>query len=165
MRKEHQQPTQRRLHELFSYDPSSGNLLARLKKPHRPIGKIIGSLSQSGYFCVEVDSYHERVHRLIWIMHNGSIPPKMVIDHINRVRTDNRIENLRLVTARENTRNIPLHHKNTSGFSGVRLDKRGRWIVNLNLHIGAFALKEDAVAARRIARDKLNKLFDAGMLQ
>lgn len=44
-------------------------------------------------------------HRVIWEMFNGPIPKGMVIDHINRKPGDDRIENLRCVTTKENTRN------------------------------------------------------------
>ena len=45
------------------------------------------------------------VHRLIWITFNGEIPEGMEIDHINTIKNDNRLENLRLVTHKENCNN------------------------------------------------------------
>lgn len=72
--------------------------------------KSIGSArSKAGYkvATLHVDGQRKQVklHRLIWIAVNG-IPPKgMMIDHINRTKTDNRINNLRLVNATENSRN------------------------------------------------------------
>lgn len=45
------------------------------------------------------------VHQLVWIMHNGVYDPDLEIDHINRVRHDNRIENLRAVTTAKNYEN------------------------------------------------------------
>ena len=46
------------------------------------------------------------LHRAVWEYHNGKIPKEKMIDHINRNRNDNRIENLRLVTAKENRVNV-----------------------------------------------------------
>lgn len=46
-----------------------------------------------------------KAHRIVWIASNGLIPSDLQIDHINRDRTDNRLENLRLVTSRENCLN------------------------------------------------------------
>ena len=165
MRSPDLQPTQQRLNELFAYDAPTGNLVARKKLPHRPIGKIIGSRNTAGYLCVEVDHYNERLHRLIWIMHYGPIPPGKYIDHINRVKTDNHIENLPLVTPRENARNSPIHKRSTSGATGVYADKKGRWMIRLSVWLGNFPDRDTAVAARRIARHKLDQIIDQGLLQ
>ena len=45
------------------------------------------------------------VHRLVWETFNGKIPDGMEIDHINTVRDDNRLDNLRVVTHKENNAN------------------------------------------------------------
>lgn len=46
-----------------------------------------------------------RVHRLVWEAFNGPIPEGMEIDHINTIRDDNRLVNLRCVTPKENCNN------------------------------------------------------------
>ena len=58
---------------------------------------------QKGYIIVDVYGIGAiRAHRLIWIHHHGLIPPNMVINHINGIKDDNRIENLELVSQKEN---------------------------------------------------------------
>lgn len=46
-------------------------------------------------------------HRFIWIYHNGPIPEGFEINHINHIKTDNRLSNLELVTPKENNRHRP----------------------------------------------------------
>lgn len=63
----------------------------------RYAGKSAGCYS-NGYRVVSVNKKLQLAHRVIWIMHFGSIPAGMEVDHINHVKSDNRITNLRLVT-------------------------------------------------------------------
>jgi len=62
-------------------------------------------------------------HRVLWMMLHGEWPDGE-IDHINGVRGDNRIENLRCVTHAENLRNQRFRKENTSGVTGVYWNKR-----------------------------------------
>lgn len=72
----------------------------------RNVGKIAGSISRvSGYKQVGIDKKKYLVHRVIWTHFNGAIPDGMVVDHIDRNRRNNRIENLRLLTIESNLRN------------------------------------------------------------
>lgn len=75
----------------------------------------------NGYIQDWVNGRLEYRHRVVWVEHNGPIPDGMQIDHINHDRSDNRIENLRLVTPQQN-------HFNRSGVKGFNWDKRkGKW--------------------------------------
>jgi len=71
--------------------------------------KQLGCLSARGYvvFTVHVDGVRKqcKMHRLIWLAAKGAIPAGFVPDHLNRIKTDNRIENLALVTPTENAAN------------------------------------------------------------
>lgn len=71
-----------------------------------------------GYRIVSIFSKLYKEHRLVWIYHNGSISEKIQIDHINRIRNDNRISNLRLATystngLNTNSKNIVYRKNNT----------------------------------------------------
>jgi hypothetical protein len=80
--------------------------------------------------------------------------PKNQIDHINHIRHDNRLENLKEATNQSNHLNRPKQKNNSSGCVGVSLVKRtGKWrayltILGKTIHIGYFNTFEDAKLAR-----------------
>lgn len=57
-------------------------------------------------------------HRCAWLLEKGSEPPE-TIDHINGIRDDNRICNLRAASFAENVRNTVPKKNNKTGFKGV----------------------------------------------
>jgi hypothetical protein len=93
--------------------------------------------------------------------------PSMQVDHINRVTTDTRRVNLRFATKPENMRNHGVRSDNTSGVSGVSWDKRDqcwRAYIGANgkqIHLGCFAIREEAEAARLAAEAKYHGAFAA----
>jgi len=103
--------------------------------------------------------------RLVWVMHNGPIPDKMVVDHINRIKTDNRLCNLRLAFCRENTVNSKRLEDNYSSlYKGVQLDKWGRWKATIQvskktIFIGNFSTQEAAAYAYNTAAKELHGEF------
>jgi|SaaInlV_200m_DNA_6_1039755.scaffolds.fasta_scaffold06147_5 hypothetical protein len=87
-----------KLHTIFNYE--DGKLINKLqRKGCTKLGKAAGCLDKStGYSRVMVNGTNYRCHRVIWNWHFGDIPNDMIVDHINGDKSDNRIENLRLLT-------------------------------------------------------------------
>jgi len=85
------------------------------------------------------------------------IPDGLVPDHINGNVHDNRRENIRPATAKQNSMNHGLNKNNSSGFIGVSWYRwNQKWCARIgSKHIGLFDRKEDAVAARDAAALKL----------
>ena len=87
--------------ELFTYDETSPSGL-RWRVSHRrvKVGDVAGSLNHHGYYSVMVARRRVQAHRVVFEMLVGEIPDGVQIDHVDRDRANNRIENLRLVTSK-----------------------------------------------------------------
>lgn len=89
-------------------------------------GEKAGYLNTIGYWVIMIDGKAHLEHRLIYLMHHGTLP--RLIDHVDRNRSNNRIENLRPATKSQNQVNMNAPITNTSGIKCVRLDpRRGKW--------------------------------------
>ena len=90
------------------YQVSNLGRVKSLKRPYRRKEKILKSkINSSGYYQVELwkNSIEKKylVHRLVWLAFNGPIPENMQVNHINEIKSDNRLLNLNLMMPKENT--------------------------------------------------------------
>jgi HNH endonuclease len=121
-------------------------------------GEEAFSVLTRGYFVGGLFYKLYRAHRIIYKMYYGVDPVQ--VDHINGVRSDNRILNLRSVTNQENSRNQKLRSTNISTFQGVcfhKPTKKWRSYINLNgkqIHLGLFENIEEASLVRKQAEIK-----------
>jgi hypothetical protein len=103
-----------------------------------------------------LDGIMYKAHRLAWFYTYGKIPADQ-IDHIDGDGLNNRINNLRDVTSRQNSRNARLIWNSKSGTMGVSFcNEKGMWRARINTnsgrkHLGRFIDIEDAIAARKAA--------------
>lgn len=107
----------------FDYDPDTGVVTHREGKP-RWGGKVAGTVNAHGYIMINCTGTPEAAHRMIWEHFNGKIPEGMEIDHINRIKTDNRLCNLRLVDRSGNSINKGRRADNSSGVPGTYYRER-----------------------------------------
>ena len=146
-------PPIERLQELFDLEASG--LLLYKKKAHRcsrrKIGDEAGYLDHEGYRKVFVDGGRYFVHRIIWFLTYGEDPGDMQVDHINMIKDDNRLSDLRLCSHAQNCLNVNLNPTNTSGIRGVCFSPKGRkkhWrALYKRKSLGYFATKEEAAKA------------------
>ena len=169
------------LRRLLRYDPATGQLTWLKRTPDlftegkktaeqncdswnaRFAGKP-ALYNTSTYDCLRGTIFNRTflAHRVCWALHYGSWPTDQ-IDHINGNPFDNRIENLRNVSNRENNRNKGLtrgkERKNTSGRIGVYwVKKTRRWCAQIvvngkQIGLGTF-VDFDAACAARAAAEK-----------
>lgn len=119
--------------------------------------RILKFTTQRGYryviLCRESKIRKFLIHRLVAITFLGDIKGKLVVDHCNRIRDDNRLCNLRYVTMSVNVRNS--NGKDSCGSIGVTYAKRyniwhARFYYNKkSIHIGNFKTQSEAVTARK----------------
>ena len=104
--------------KLVNCNFETGKLYWTIARPNAPLNKELGSLAR-GYLTVKILGRDYKNHRVIWMLHTGDWP-KGEIDHINGIKTDNRIVNLRDVDRALNMQNQKRNHKrNISGYLGV----------------------------------------------
>jgi hypothetical protein len=157
------------LRELLDYDPIKGSFVW-LKRDRTWFASdrlydswntefagspALTNLTDNGYLRGTILQQTYLAHRVAYAICFGWCRE---IDHINGVRTDNRIVNLRSVTKSENARNQPLKSNNSSGVVGV---SRGKdcWRAEITvqgkvIRLGNFHFFTDAVEARRLAENK-----------
>jgi len=146
--------TQERLKELLSYDENTGLFIRKIKLSRWQAGSIAGSKQNKGYIQIMIDGENYLAHRLAWLYVYGEWP-KNQIDHINRIKTDNKIKNLRDVTNSTNQHNNAIRRHNTSGTTGVMtLKSKNSWgaqiyVNNKRIYLGVFKTKEEAISARK----------------
>jgi len=149
--------TVNRAREFFDYDPTTGILTWRISKGTIKAGSAVTSINCKGYMNVKVGHKTHQAHRIAWMVHYGETP-QSEIDHINRVKTDNRIENLRCVSHSENMFNTHLRPDNKSGHKGV-YKMKNKWGAQIRvqgkaINLGIFDDIESAVIARKQGEEK-----------
>lgn len=174
--------TQSKLCELFDYVAQTGDLIWR-ERPRKDFktdqafkswnllypGKIAGHVKSNGYREIGISRTLHIAHRCVWIMHYGPCDDKH-IDHINHNRSDNRIENLRVVTVSQNQQNASMRIDNKSGVTGVIWNKaNSKWLAVIrvngkNIYLGSFDQKNLAIEARSHANAKFGFHCNHGII-
>jgi len=143
--------TAERLRELLHYEPETGSFTWKARTPEdfedgkkqskehncaiwngRYAGKPAGTVNKViGYSTICVEHSYIYAHRLAWLYVHGSWPVDQ-IDHINSLRHDNRLSNLREADRGQQEMNKPVSARNTSGFKGVSWTPREqKWRANI----------------------------------
>lgn len=139
-------PSLDRLNELLSYNPHTGEFIRKIPAGGEPAGAVAGSVCKvNGYLRIRIDGVLYKGHHLAIYMHTGSWP-LMITDHLNRNRSDNRIENLRLCTQADNCKNNGTgpNRSSRSGYKGVSwLSTKHKWRATIyhnkrQIHLGYF---------------------------
>lgn len=153
--------TQKQLKELLHYDPDTGIFTWAISRRGFKKGKVAGNINSIGYRRIYINKKSYLAHRLAWLYMEGYFP-EYCIDHINRIRNDNRFINLRHVSIQCNIINSKISKTNTSGITGICWRKlHNIWLVRINannkrMYLGSYENFDDAVRARWNGEVKYN---------
>lgn len=149
----------------LDYNPLSGDLTWKVLHNTKRIGAVARSLDVAGYVQVNLAGTMLKGHRLAWFLHYGQWPDGQ-IDHVNGIRSDNRIANLRCVSHQVNAQNQRNGSRSSAtGLIGVYVDRRhGKpWVyrakIQVNkrqIHLGGFPTPEAAHLAYVTAKRRLH---------
>lgn len=146
-----------RLRELVSYDPLTGQLTRKVARGKYAAGTVMGNIGGRGYRYVVIEGVTHLAHRVAWAIHYG-VWPEHDIDHRNRVRSENWIDNLKPADQAINTANSVKTNK--SGFRGVMFAPRySRFRARITIngrqkHLGYYATGVEAA-----------KVYDAAVIE
>jgi hypothetical protein len=151
--------------EGLSYNQVTGHFAWVFDHQHIRSGERAGFLSQDGYWVIKWNDKSYKAHRIAWAWVHGDNGSQ--IDHINGVRWDNRINNLRLASNSQNCMNRRKSISNTSGFKGVTKSNQGGlkvWharikIKGVSISLGHFRTPEEASYAYQNASVKYHGEF------
>ena len=161
------------MRRILSYDPESGLLRWKRNDAYNKTWntKYEGTLALNfkqpdGYMVGSINKIKAYSHRIAWAIYYGEWPDGE-IDHINRNRCDNRIENLRVATRSQNTSNKTKKDGTYSRLKGVTWHSRGkRWMAQImkdrvKIYLGSFDTEEAAHEAYKEASLRLHGEFSS----
>jgi hypothetical protein len=152
--------TQPQLKEILSYDQETG-IFVWIKPTSKrfKVGDRAGSKCKThGYRHIGIMGISYGEHRLAWLYVYGEFPEQT--DHINHIRDDNRIKNLRDVSPADNAKNLSIYSNSESGIAGVVWQKKSyRWksmiaVNGKDLYLGVYVDKFEAICVRMSANNK-----------
>ena len=150
--------------ELFRYDSETGKLFWKKRvNPRIPVSLEAGTLrAKDGYINVGIGGKLYPAHVIAMLLTFGSVPKDSEVDHINHIRNDNRLCNLRLVSRSENRRNQSVSSRNSTGHTGTYFDRdRNKFVAQIKvkgkvIYLGSYETLLEAVEARKAADKKYN---------
>lgn len=151
--------TYEQVREMFDYDEGTGILTWKIKHGYKYPGDEVGYTHRNGYRILDWGRTDITIHRIIWLWFNGNYPLQY-IDHINGIRDDNRICNLRDVSQRENTHNKKEHREGKK--PGAFYNKwEQRWDARIyyegkQYRLGMYDTEELALEAYALAQEEIN---------
>lgn len=169
MRAKREKLTAERLRALLSYDPLTGVWTRNVARRGFAVGSKAGHVAVDGYLRLMIDGWHHRSARLAVLYMTGKWPPE-VVDHMDRDKSNDRWDNLRLASRSRNQANTPTYANNKVGVKGVYHypnNKNYPYVAQIRhggktYHLGSFVGVEEAGHAYMVAAKKVFGEFASG---
>ena len=150
--------------ELFTYDRETCIIKWNYRFNNKQRADLVAGSQRKddadGYIQIGIKGKLYPAHRIAMLLSYGFYGGGLEVDHINHIRNDNRLSNLRFVTTTGNRRNQSISSRNTSGVTGVSYYKAKRKYVaqikvdRVNIYLGSFVTLEEATEVRKAAEVK-----------
>lgn len=156
--------TQIHLKELLEYNPETGFWRWKKCVGNRKTGWFNGSRMANGYYCLRLENTTYYAHKLAWLYVHGTEPE--IVDHIDNIKSNNKLSNLRSATKSQNMMNSRTRIDNVSGHRGISWDKSTEQyhaFINLNgrRYHKYYDDLEQAISWRNKMAEKLHGEFRA----
>ena len=149
--------------ELFVYDRETGIIKWRKRTSNRQRKNLVAgstNFNGDGYTRIQFKGKEYFAHRIAMLLAYGFYGDELEVDHINHVRDDNRLVNLRFATRTDNGRNLSISSRNATGVTGVYYHKRSRkymariTVDRVIIYLGIFSTLDEAAEVRKAAEIK-----------
>ena len=156
--------TYKELIDILNYDVDTGIFTWKYTRSSRAIKGNVAGTNSNGYIHINLNNKIYRAHRLAWLYCFQEWPEKH-IDHVNGIRNDNRLDNLREASDTQNSFNIRAHKDSGTGIKGVYYNKSNnnyRAQIRANgktISLGSFRTLEEAAKAYNTKAVELHKEF------
>lgn len=145
--------------DCLEYNSKTGKIFWKKKRKQMNIGSEAGHLTKRGYIDINILSRPVRAHRIAWILYYG-VQANSMIDHINGIKNDNRISNLRIADRSLNSQNMKVHRSGQHVGISFKRDCK-KWQVRIPKKYGSYSANKRKFIGYFKTFDEAKQEFDS----
>lgn len=151
-----------KIFDVINYNPLTGVITWTVDVSSKcRAGMVAGTVGDDGYIRIGYKGRYHKAHRLGWEIHNGPIPKGFFIDHKDRIRCNNGLDNLRLAARQQNNQNSNDRKRKSGLPRNIRQLKAGyQVVVKINKQKVRFGVYQDLELAVLVENEVRSKYHD-----